>query len=79
MPNSVCNPKQATVLLTLKSWHAVANTIFIGVSPSGKATVSESVMRWFKSNYPSQTWSTNKTRFVFFCSNTNFCALLIKT
>ncbi len=27
----------------------------IGVSPSGKATVSESVMRWFESIYPSQS------------------------
>ena len=29
------------------------NENFIGVSPSGKAVVSESTMRWFESNYPS--------------------------
>ena len=26
----------------------------IGVSPSGKATDSDSVIRWFESSYPSQ-------------------------
>ena len=29
-------------------------TIYIGVSPSGKATDSDSVIRWFESSYPSQ-------------------------
>ena len=27
--------------------------VFIGVSPSGKATDSDSVIRWFESSYPS--------------------------
>ena len=28
----------------------------IGVSPSGKATDSDSVIRWFESSYPSQLY-----------------------
>lgn len=39
-------PLDKTLLSTYNSWH-------IGVSPSGKATVSESVIRWFESSYPS--------------------------
>ena len=32
----------------------IYNDNVIGVSPSGKATDSDSVIRWFKSSYPSQ-------------------------
>ncbi len=32
----------------------IYNNNVIGVSPSGKATDSDSVIRWFKSSYPSQ-------------------------
>lgn len=31
----------------------ILKVIYIGVSPSGKATDSDSVIRWFESSYPS--------------------------
>ena len=46
----------------LKIWY----NNFIGISPSGKATVSESVMRWFESNYPSHNVATRLNSLVVF-------------
>ena len=45
--------------------------IRIGVSPSGKALVSESSMRWFESNYPSQK-ANSPSFFIFFVCKKNF-------
>ena len=44
-----------------------ANIISIGVSPSGKATDSDSVTREFKSLYPSHEELRLNARFLYFC------------
>ena len=44
-----------------------ANVISIGVSPSGKATDSDSVTREFKSLYPSHKELRLNARFLYFC------------
>ena len=46
------------VLKTLSTATIKTQLLRDGVSPSGKALVSESSTRWFESNYPSQREST---------------------
>ena len=52
--------------------------IVIGVSPSGKATDSDSVIRWFESSYPSHlctilTYKTPKPCIFLYFSPSIFC------